>query len=237
MNDPLNHWQERNEQYLSAALHWLRLRLARLVESLDSGVDASKNDGMSGSEISRSAETLLCAEAEEQPPALVILSRRFGLSRFELEVLLLCAAMELDTRIPALCAKAQDQPNRCYPTFALAFALFDEPAWDAISPERPLRYWRLIEINPLAAQSLITSPLRADERIVNYLKGLNTLDDRLTPNLAPFDVPADETELPPSQRKVITSVVQHLQTAMSAGPPPVTQLVGTENIKKAPFYS
>lgn len=67
---------------------------------------------------------------------------------------------------------------------------------------------------------------------MNYLKGLNTLDDRLTPNLVPFDVPADETELPLSQRTVVTSVVQHLQTAMSAGPPPVTQLVGTDTLSK-----
>jgi len=111
MNDPLNHWQERNEQYLSTALHWLRLRLACLAEALDRGDDAAKDDGMSSSEIARSAETLICAEAEEQPPALVILSRRFGLSRFELEVLLLCAAMELDTRIPALCARAQGEPT------------------------------------------------------------------------------------------------------------------------------
>jgi hypothetical protein len=59
-------------------------------------------------------------------PALVILSRRLGLVRFEEDVLLLCAAMELDTRTAALCARAQADPARA-PTFALALALFDEP--------------------------------------------------------------------------------------------------------------
>ena len=127
----------------------------------------------------------------DPPPALVILGQRLGLSQFEQEILLLCAAMELDTRIAGLCARAQDDPDRPYPTFALALALFDDPAWDALSPERPLRYWRLIEINQPGATPLTTSALRADERIVNYLKGLNYLDDRLTPLLAPLEVTGD----------------------------------------------
>ena len=46
------------------------------------------------------------AQAGDYPPALTILANRFGLSGFEQAVLLLCVAMELDTRIPALCARA-----------------------------------------------------------------------------------------------------------------------------------
>ena len=65
-------------------------------------------------------------------------------------------------------------------------ALFDEPEWSALSPEGPLRHWRLIEINQPGAQPLTTSALRADERIVNFLKGLNYLDDRLSPSLSPL---------------------------------------------------
>jgi len=29
----------------------------------------------------------------------------------------------------------------------LAFALFDDPDWNALAPNAPLRYWRLLEIN------------------------------------------------------------------------------------------
>src|SRR5439155_13907902 len=116
-------------------------------------------------------------------------------------VLLLCAAVELDTRIGPLCAQAQDDPNRPYPTFALALALFDEPAWDVLSPERPLRYWRLLEIHQAGPQPLTTSPLRAEERIVNYLKGLNYLDDRLATLLTPLagGPLGTSVALPPSQ--------------------------------------
>jgi len=231
MNDDLNHWQERNKQYLSAALNWLRLRLIRTAQSAAKQNVPIRKNKVTEAEITKAAAVVIRAEKEQPPPALVILSRRFGLSRFEQEVLLLCAAMEFDTHISALCAQAQDEPNGCYPTFALTLALFDEPAWDVLLPERPLRYWRLIEISHPVAQSLITTPLRADERIVNYLKGLNYLDDRLAPLLVPFDVPVGETNLSPSQRKIANSVVQQLQSSMD-GRVPVTQLAGLDTLSK-----
>src|SRR4029453_1299866 len=66
------------------------------------------------------------AELTEPASASAFLSQRLGLSLFEQNVLLLCAAMELDTRIAGLCARAQDDPPKPFPTFALALALFDE---------------------------------------------------------------------------------------------------------------
>src|SRR4029077_53980 len=107
----------------------------------------------------------------ETPSALQLLDDRLGLSAFERNVFLLCAAMELDTRIAGLCGRAQDNPQKNFPTFALALSLFDNAAWDCVSPDRPLRYWRLIEINQPAAVPLTSGALRADERIVNYIKG------------------------------------------------------------------
>jgi hypothetical protein len=182
-------------------------------------------------ELAEAAAMVAQAAAAEPPPALLILGQRFGLSRFEQEVLLLCAAMELDTRTGALCAQALGDPNKPYPTFALALVLFDKPAWDVFSPERPLRYWRLIEINQPGAQPLTTSPLRADERIVNYLKGLNYLDDRLTPLLAPVRVAEAEVELPPSQQSVVETIVHHLQQTASRRVP-VIQLLGPDTASK-----
>src|SRR5689334_1917373 len=66
------------------------------------------------------AEMQAAADEADQPPALILLSRRLGLSPFEQETLLLCAAVELDTRIAALCARAQGTASSAYPTFALA---------------------------------------------------------------------------------------------------------------------
>ena len=148
-------------------------------------------------------------EAAERPPALIALAQRLGLSEFEQHTLLLCAAMELDTRMGALCARAQRDPGRNFPTFALVLTLFDQPAWDVLSPERPLRFWRLIEINQPGAQPLITSALKADERIVNYIKGLNYLDDRLAPLVMPLA--RSDAPLPPSQQGVADVIVRHLE--------------------------
>jgi SpoVK/Ycf46/Vps4 family AAA+-type ATPase len=144
-------------------------------------------------------------------PALPALSRRLGMTRFEEQLLLLCCAVELDPGIPALCAKAQDDPARTYPTFALGFSIFDNPEWEALSPERPLRYWRLLEINQPGAQALTTSALRADERILNYVKGLNHLDDRLSPLLLPLDVLDPATSLSDSQRQQVEKILAQLR--------------------------
>ncbi|PTR05762.1 ATPase family protein associated with various cellular activities (AAA) [Nitrosospira sp. Nsp5] len=255
----LDAWHRTNNEYLSAAVRWLRLRLARLVEqqqriasqpiqtsispfTLPLGADlpaqpddASSDplgqpeaDQLAKVQIEQAAAAMEQAATSEPAPALSILSRRLGLVRFEEQILLLCAAMELDTRIAALCAHAQNDKSRPNPTFALALALFDNPVWEALSPERPLRYWRLIEINQPGAQPLTASALRADERVVNYLKGLNYLDDRLTTLLAPLIDVADD--LPPSQQEQVGIIVRHLRAARNGLP--VVHLLGTDTDSK-----
>ena len=253
-------WQEENERYLSETLAWLRQRLERLAGQdviLTSIPSKSENKSWlqnligkvlpepsadkpalpsavgegDGSQAHAALDTAAAEGAKEPQPALVILSQRFGLSKFEQEVLLLCAAMELDTGIAALCAKAQGDQYRPYPTFALALVLFDEPAWDVLSPERPLRYWHLLEINQSGSQPLTVSPLRADERIVNYIKGLNHLDDRLAPFLNPLDSFGGGVELPPSQQAYADAIASQLKTAGSKRLP-VIQLLGPDAASK-----
>ena len=118
-------------------------------------------------------------------PALLTLAARFGLSLFERDVLLLCVAAELDPAIGALFAAVQGGAAHTLPTFGLAFYLLDEPAWDALAPLGRLRGLRLVEVNQPGATPLTSSALRADERIVNYVKGLTVLDERLALLLSP----------------------------------------------------
>ena len=172
-------------------------------------------------------------KAPAEPPwALPMLSQLLSLSPFEQDILLLCAAMELDTRIAGLCARAHDDPQKPFPTFALALALFDAPSWDVLSPERPLRYWRLIEINQPGAQPLTTSALRADERIVNYLKGLNHLDSWVSAFLSPLELEAASAELAPSQNDIAEEILRGWQLADEHAPLPVAQLLGPDPISK-----
>ena len=228
----LVHWQAVNEEYLVAALAWLRLRLAWHAERMRASPTTASPTTATDSELAQAASDMAAAEATEPRPALVVLGQRLGLSRFERQTLLLCAAIELDTRVGALCARAQDNPHQSYPTFALALTLFDEPAWDALSPGRPLRYWRLIEINQLDAQPLTASPLRADERIVSYIKGLNYLDDRLMSLLTPMEGADVQPTLPPSQLAVAEAIVHRLRQPDAVRRPPVVQLLGSDSASK-----
>jgi hypothetical protein len=274
MTNPAD-WQKANDQYLAAALAWLRLRLERLCaqrqreeelqppssaeESEKPGFfltgwfyrwlglfrevkeenNASKALVLSASpalatdeQIAQAATAMSTAEKNEMPPAMTILSQRFGLSRFEQELLLLCAARDLDTRTDRLCGRAQHDATRNYPTFALALVIFDEPAWDALSPDRPLRYWNLIEVNQTGGQSLTTSALRADERIVNYLKGMNHLDDRVARLISPLHLQNEIAELPDSQNRVAQVINTEIQHSLTKQQLPIVQLLGRDTSSK-----
>jgi ATP-dependent 26S proteasome regulatory subunit len=183
--------------------------------------------------VAQAAAAMQAAANEmDPPPALVILTQRLGLSQFEQQVLILCLGMELDTGVAGLCARCQKDPGRPYPTFALAFSLFEGASWDALSPERPPRYWRLIEITQPGGQPLTTSALRADERIVNYCKGLNYLDDRLLPLLTPIDHATSGADLPPSHRDTVDTIIRRLKLVDANRGLPILQLLGTDAASK-----
>jgi hypothetical protein len=90
---------------------------------------------------------------------------------FERNVLLLCG-MELDTRMATARAPSRIPTDRTPRLYWRSRRSSSPPGKS--SPERPLRYWRLYRDQSAAARPLITSALWADERIVNYLKGLTT---------------------------------------------------------------
>ena len=230
-------WLDENAEYLSAAIAWLRLLLERAspAES-DTRASAKKDSKASGSAHSDDPIQKAAARMEslaagmQSSPALLLLGDVLGLSRFELDILLLCAAAEFDPSMRQLCADA----SRCLlseggasesPTFALALALFKSPSWDALSPERALRYWHLVEIHQPGAQPLASSALHADERIVDFLKGLNRLDDRLAPYVSALRVPDAMAELPASQQEIGSKILASWQGAQS-GPVPLVQLEG-----------
>lgn len=110
------------------------------------------------------------------PTALQTMCTRFELSPFERDVLLLCAGMELDSRFADACAQSGERPG--YPSFALALAVLPEPHWSALAPSRPLRRWRLLTL--AHGDTVASSALRIDERILHYLAGIPCDDQNLT---------------------------------------------------------
>jgi hypothetical protein len=181
-------------------------------------------------DVAQAAEKMRAAESAVPAPALIVIARQLDLTRFEQEVLLLCAAVELDTRIAALCARAQDDPRRTYPTFALAMAILENPEWSALSAQRPLRHLQLVEITQPAGTPLTVSALRADERIVNAIKGLNELDDRLAALVVPARSAA--SPLPPSQHATADALLRALVQAADDGWPTAAVLSGPDTPSK-----
>ena len=243
-------WHDANNAYLAVALHWLRLVLRRhaasaaanaprsaLVTAAGKPADdpallaaADRDLAVTDAQVTAAREALAAAAAREPAPALVELTDRLVLSSFEQKVLLLCVAMELDPAAGDLCALAQRDEGRSWPTFALALELFDDPSWEALSPRGPLRGWRLIEVTEAPGRPLTGSGLRADERIVSYVKGLNYLDDRIEPLLVPVSVP--EGGLPASQNTAAAAVVEGWARSSELSPAPVVQLLGPDHAAK-----
>nr|MDJ0600018.1 ATP-binding protein [Crocosphaera sp.] len=209
---------DNNDHFVGLALKWLSLRLQQLA-----------GEKITQTDIDQTYLAMETVGTQEPIPALVYISRQFGLSSFEQGLLLLCASMELDPAIAGLCGKAQQDPNLCYPTFSLATSLLKQPSWNTFSPTSPLFYWRLLEINSKGDQPFIISPLRADQQIVNYIRGLYYLDQQLATFVMPID--STQSSLPVSQQGVVDEIVGHLKRS-SQGDYPILQLLGTDGFSK-----
>jgi hypothetical protein len=159
--------------------------------------------------------------------ALDNLCAAFGLSPFERDILLLCAGIELDSTFAAQCAAAQGDSRRIYPTFSLALAALPGAHWSALVPAAPLRRWRLIEVG--AGDSLTTSPLRIDERILHYLTGISYLDERLHGLVEPM---VGGTKLPPSHVITAGRMVETWSRRTGTSAFPVIQLYGEDDAAK-----
>jgi hypothetical protein len=206
--------------YEQANVDYLMDHLARVRRALEH--HASRMSGENtGSEVTSNA--LPPEMHHERHAALDVLCDLFGLSPFERDVLLLCAGMDLEASIGPLCAAAQGDPQRGYPTFSLALAALPDSHWTAITPAAPLRYWRLVEVG--AGRSLTLSPLRIDERILHYLLGVSYLDERLAGQGR--RLPA-ATDLVPSHHVLAKELAALWSIAREADRLPVLQLSGQE---------
>jgi ATPase family associated with various cellular activities (AAA) len=92
----------------------------------------------------------------------------FGLSAFEIDLLVLCAGHAVDPKVASRIGGR--------PTFGYAFAQLVGGHMDAAAPTRPLRFHRLLVIAPGPP---LEAALAIDERVLNYLLGVPTIDERL----------------------------------------------------------
>ncbi len=207
-SSPADAWPSVNQADLMARVATLKRRLAR----------------SSGQTVAEPPVEPEAGEFVARPPAIVQLAEAFGLSPFERDLSLLCAGMELDAELPALCAAANGDPACAYPTFSLALSVLDGAHWSALSPDAPLRHWRLIEIG--TGPVLTRAPLRIDERVLHFLMGIPHLDERLSVIVEPFPVLGPEM-LVASQAAIAEQVAGIWLDAPRGPDLPVVQLCGT----------
>ncbi|MBS1144030.1 MAG: family ATPase [Proteobacteria bacterium] len=172
MNAPLpQDWTLANQQLLVAEFERLKERLR-----LPSAAASAATTG--GAEKIAAARQAIRGES-----AIDWLCTAFGLSEFESDLLLLCAGTEMDADLARICAEAQGDPLRPWPTFGLALAALASPHWSALTPQRPLRRWRLLDLDD--RMGLSAGRLRIDERVLHFLVGINELEPRLAHLLRP----------------------------------------------------
>lgn len=157
---------------------------------------------------------------DELTPA-ELLQYLFGLSHFELDLLLLCAAVELDTVHPnALLARFETSR----PSFSIGMAALPDAHWSALLPEAPLRRWHLIELE--RGPTLAGSPLRIDERVLHFLVGLDCPEPRLKGIVSAV---RQGEELVPSHAAIAWRAASTWNAAAEAGGRlPVLQLIGED---------
>jgi MoxR-like ATPase len=208
-------WAEANHRWLVAALAELRSELERA------------HDGGSGEAGNASQSAAIEWPEDLAPPALETLCERLALSPFERSVLLLCAGVELDSMFGELVAALQSNPTRDRPTFGLALSVLQDAHWSALSPECPLRAWRIIEVGKGA--TLATGPLQLDERVLHHLCGVDYMDERLTGLVTPEPEP---TELGESHCALAERLARTLLDGPVTGRTPSLQLLGRDRLGK-----
>ncbi|WP_299621919.1 ATP-binding protein [Pelagibius sp.] len=199
MAAPTTDWHARNQAYLASCLATVRARLAlALVRGGDKETETEET----------LTEALAARRAQADfAPASAIgrLTQAFDLTDFEAELLVLCAGVELDPEIARLTAQIRSGADRGEASFAVALSALADPHWSAISPGRPLRYWRCLQ---LQGPSAVRSSLQIDERTLSFLLGIADLDSRLIERSQPLERVA---ALPPSQTRKVRAILDAWQ--------------------------
>ncbi len=160
------------------------------------------------------------------PLRLAGLSRIFGLTEFDLHVILLCLAPELDRGYERLYGYLHDDVTRRQPTADLALSLFcpglasKVAARKRLTPAGPLLGSRLVELRADPG-SLLGGVLRLEPRVASYLLEDDAIDDRLPPYAKLIPLPAGippatglgHAAFPEAFARRLSKLAEHARTA------------------------
>lgn len=214
-------WIEANQQYLSGMVKLMRERIAQ--QSSANSISAHDAVDFSGSEHVLKA----LAESMPEPPAIEKLATILGLTSFEKDLLLMCAAFELDTGWEKFLSSGTKVEEVFQPCFGLGLNKLPGAHWSAVSTASPLRHWNLIETAGM--QSVTRGNIRIEEHILHYITGISGLHETLSQITAPF---LNHPELVPSQVKIARNILKTIMADYTPGLIPVIELSGMERLDK-----
>jgi DNA polymerase III delta prime subunit len=159
-------------------------------------------------------------------PSLEALARSFGLSPFERDAVLLCFAVDEEPEFTTLCAYIQDDVNARGATLHLVLSVLcqtreqRESARETLLPSSPLRRFRLLTLSE-GGTAQCWRPVRIDERVADYVRGINRLDE----SVAHLVRPAEPAFIAGAHWALVDQLVRWAESA--AGQPwPPFQLTG-----------
>ena len=147
-------------------------------------------------------------DISQLPPhgALTQLGDKFNLSPFEIRILLLCVAVELDPIVGQLCADFHGNTELQYPTPFIAYNIFPDATWSAFNPSSPLIKWKLIE---LKTDKIFTkSAIKIDTSILLYLLGNSSEDPELQSIIKPVNLDSNHQTLPLSHQRIVAQIIE-----------------------------
>ena len=210
-------WMANNQRFLAASLAQLRRTIhERLGQNQSDPVSALLAD-------TRDDDPAALADLMTPAPALTRLQTLFSLTQFERDLVLLCAAVDLDSTFAKLLGQVHGDPLRTFPTFGLALSVLSDPHWSALAPSSAVRQWQLVEVG--SGPSLTQSPLRIDERVLHFLTGVLEPDERIMNLVEPL---ASNRELVPSQDAIARSILDVWVQSREKDRLPVIQLCGSD---------
>lgn len=162
------------------------------------------------------------------------LTIRLTLSRFEISMILICLAPEMDSKYEKIYAYLQNDPTRKKPTMGLILNVLCSSRDEKLNSRvffmrsRPLFKLNILQYEPRhlnieggmdSSAHILSSALKLDEHIVNYLLGHNEIDPQIQDfavllkegDLAFQDVQADDEELIEKKEKIVKVIKYWLQ--------------------------
>lgn len=200
--------------YYQANLAQLRTHLDRIRQYLENALEQKDNHAL--------------PDLLDENSRLAQLCHIFNLSDFERDILVLCVGMELEPDFESLCAKANHNANKTYPTLGLALSVFPNASYSVLSAQNPLQRWKLIEF--ATGLSLTQTAIRIDRQILCYLLHETAIAESLTDLIHPLPADIHQVPLPSSHRTIVDKLVSRWSNLAHSYP--ILQLCGSELTSK-----